>query len=73
LDGGVDGLDILRILARVAPRKLVPDGCLMAEFGDEQESSLAELFAGQPWKQVKFQPDNSGRPRILIAQAGDLT
>jgi release factor glutamine methyltransferase len=73
LDGGPDGLAILRALAVNAAARLAPGGQFMSEFGDGQETILAEWFAQPPWQRMEIRPDNSGRPRILIAEAGRFT
>lgn len=70
LDGGVDGLDYYRMLAREAPQWLEPGGKLMVEFGDGQSPALEKLFAEQKWIVEAVLPDYSQRQRILIAQRG---
>ncbi|WP_288373535.1 ubiquinone/menaquinone biosynthesis methyltransferase [uncultured Marinobacter sp.] len=56
----------LRDMARV----LKPGGKLMAEFGDGQESAIEGLFAQAAWASVEITNDLTGRPRIVIASAG---
>ncbi|MEO8898194.1 MAG: putative protein N(5)-glutamine methyltransferase [Candidatus Dormibacter sp.] len=46
LDGGVDGLDVLRRVAAVAPRWLAPGGHLLVETSDRQAPKAVEIFAG---------------------------
>jgi release factor glutamine methyltransferase len=70
LDGGVDGLDFYRRLAKEAPNRLAPGGKLMVEFGDGQAPSLEKLFAEQKWIVEAVRADYSQRQRILIAQRG---
>jgi release factor glutamine methyltransferase len=69
LDGGVDGLDPYRNLARHAPSMLIPDGILLAEFGDGQAGDLTRLFARHGWNEIAVEKDLSGRDRILIVRA----
>lgn len=45
LDGGLDGLDILRRLARAAPRWLVAGGHLLVETSERQAVQAAKAFA----------------------------
>ncbi|HEY3873574.1 MAG TPA: putative protein N(5)-glutamine methyltransferase [Actinocrinis sp.] len=45
LDGGADGLDILRRVAVEAPVWLKPDGCLVVESSERQASSMIEILA----------------------------
>ncbi len=46
LDGGRDGLDMLRRVAAAAPQWLVPGGHLLIETSERQGSRAAEAFAG---------------------------
>lgn len=66
LDGGGDGLDFHRILARLGRHWLRDSGCLMVEFGDGQGPALAGLFADEGWGEISTEKDLSGRERILI-------
>lgn len=67
LDGGADGLEFFRYLARTAGPYLRVGGRLMAEFGDLQEVAVQELFSHHGWRIEKIAPDNAGKPRILVA------
>jgi release factor glutamine methyltransferase len=71
LDGGEDGLDFFRLLAREAPLRLRPGGKLFAEFGDGQAESLRALFNAQGWMVEAIENDLTSRPRMLIASAGE--
>jgi release factor glutamine methyltransferase len=66
LDGGGDGLDFYRRIAAEALPLMAPDGCVMLEFGDGQESAQQEIFA-RDWIIDQIKADFSGKPRILIA------
>ncbi|MQA09945.1 MAG: putative protein N(5)-glutamine methyltransferase [Pseudonocardiaceae bacterium] len=46
LDGGADGLDVLRRVAVAAPRWLAPDGHLLIETSERQAPRAVEAFAG---------------------------
>lgn len=70
LDGGADGLDFYRRLAREAGAWLKPGARLMLEFGDGQAPALEKLFAEQMWIVEAVKADYSGRPRILTARRG---
>jgi release factor glutamine methyltransferase len=69
LYGGSD--DGLRIPAAVAARAAVllrPGGVLVMEHADTQGESLpAALRAAGPWRDVRDQPDLTGRPRATVA------
>jgi release factor glutamine methyltransferase len=45
LDGGADGLDILRRVITAAPSWLAPGGCLLVETGERQSPQAAETAA----------------------------
>ncbi|MDH6492608.1 putative protein N(5)-glutamine methyltransferase [Streptomyces sp. SAI-127] len=44
LDGGADGLDILRRVATEAPHWLAPGGCLLVETSERQASAAVDAF-----------------------------
>jgi release factor glutamine methyltransferase len=46
LDGGADGLDVLRRVATAAPQWLAPGGHLLVETSERQAAQAAEIFAG---------------------------
>jgi release factor glutamine methyltransferase len=46
LDGGPDGLDVLRRVATAAPQWLAPGGHLLIETSEGQAAQAAEIFAG---------------------------
>jgi len=67
LDGGADGLDFYRRLAREAKPFLKPHGRIMLEFGDGQADAVRKLFEAEKWIVEAVQPDYSQRQRILVA------
>ncbi|MFH8974721.1 putative protein N(5)-glutamine methyltransferase [Streptomyces sp. NPDC017890] len=44
LDGGTDGLDVLRRVAAEAPRWLAPGGCLLVETSERQAPAAVDTF-----------------------------
>lgn len=68
LDGGPDGLDFYRRLARDAQSRLQPGGRMMLEFGDGQADAIRKLFENEKWVVEAIKADYSGRLRILIAR-----
>jgi release factor glutamine methyltransferase len=68
LDGGQDGLDFQRLLAREAVPLLAPDAKLMSEFGDGQAQAVRQIFEDLRWPVEQIVPDLAGRPRIIIAR-----
>jgi release factor glutamine methyltransferase len=71
LDGGADGLDFYRRLAREAGAYLNPGGRMMLEFGDGQEPALRKIFGEEKWIVEAVRTDYSGRARILVAHGAD--
>lgn len=67
LDGGRDGLDFYRRLARETQSWLKPGGRLMLEFGDGQSEAVAALLEAQDWLVEAPQEDYQGRKRWLAA------
>jgi release factor glutamine methyltransferase len=48
LDGGINGLDVIRSLLQHLPRRLAPDGSALLEVGAGQATSVSEIVAGLP-------------------------
>jgi release factor glutamine methyltransferase len=68
LDGGADGLDFYRLLARAARQHLTPQGMIILEFGDDQAEAISGIFAGENWIVEAIREDYSQRARILVAR-----
>lgn len=69
LDGGPDGLSVIRRLLAQAPAKLRPGGRLLIEIGagqGEAATSLAHTFF--PQATIRVHPDLAGRDRVLEVQ-----
>lgn len=67
IDGGLDGLDHLRLLLEQAPSHLQPPGGVVLEIGPGQASTLAELAHSHfPGAQVALVKDNAGLDRVLM-------
>ena len=64
LDGGSDGLDFYRILARELKQHLNTDGFVVLEIGYNQQASVRALF--KDYKFVACFKDFGGRDRVLI-------
>ena len=67
LDGGADGLDIIRPLITAAQSVLRPNGWLLFEFGIGQSEAVRELLQLAGMKNIKIVPDYAGIPRIAIS------
>ncbi len=68
LDGGGDGLDCYRAIARQVPRLLAPGGRLVVELGIGQQEAVRALFAEVDLHAGRAHPDLAGIPRALSAQ-----
>jgi release factor glutamine methyltransferase len=69
LNGGDDGLAVIRRIAEESPNFIAPGGWLLMEFSDGQGRAVRELFSGAPWTDLTIEKDFSRRERILIARA----
>jgi release factor glutamine methyltransferase len=65
LDGGPDGLDVLRRLAVRAGHWLAPGGWLFCEIGEDQAEAATALLAAAGLAEVAVHPDLVGRDRIV--------
>lgn len=69
LDGGADGLDLIRRLVEAAPRMLVPGGLLVLEHGFDQADAVAKLFAASgAFEPARTRKDLGDQPRITWAR-----
>ncbi len=68
LDGGEDGLEFYRILARETAKWLGTEGKIMLEFGEGQAECISEIFQKQMWIVEAVEADYSQRLRFLIAR-----
>ncbi len=68
LDGGHDGLDIIRALLADAPRVLAPGGWLIVEFGFGQEDGIRAAVSRSALELVEIRSDLQGVPRTLVAR-----
>jgi len=67
LDGGEDGLDIIRLIAAQAPEFLPPGGALLLEAEPRQMEAIADLLEQAGFCDVHTYPDLSGRQRVIGA------
>lgn len=68
LDGGDDGLDILRCFLDDARVCLKPDGVLAVELFEESLAEAAQLARLHGYDRVRVAKDLTGRDRILVAR-----
>ena len=69
LDGGADGLDFYRRIAREAPAHLKPGGLLLLEIGFGQAEDVESLLRAHGLRAVKTEKDFAGIPRMVRAEA----
>ncbi len=71
LDGGPDGLDVIRKIAAGAPAHLTDTGIVAVEFGAGQESLVEAIFeATGAYNEVQLAKDLADRPRVAVARRG---
>jgi release factor glutamine methyltransferase len=65
LDGGEDGLDLIRPLVEQAARVLKPGGGLFLEIGYDQGPAVSQCLENAGFQHVKIQKDFAGLDRIV--------
>ncbi len=70
LDGGPDGLAVIRRLLAALPERVAADGVALLEIGDEQGPAIRAAVAERlPGWEVRVEPDLAGRPRVAVLGA----
>lgn len=67
LDGGNDGYDFYRRIAREAPAHLNDGGVVLLEVGFDQAEDVAELMRRAGFREISIHPDLQGIPRMVVA------
>jgi len=70
LDGGADGLDLIRRLAPLAHARLSAGGRLLLEIGINQSEAVMECLAGHNYRDIAALPDYQGIHRFIEAVKG---
>jgi release factor glutamine methyltransferase len=68
LDGGADGLDIVRRVVEESVPLLVPRGVLAIEVAAGQASAVSELMAGAGLERLERHRDYQGHERVVSAE-----
>jgi release factor glutamine methyltransferase len=68
LDGGADGLDVVRRLVKESSRWLEPDGWLMIEISPEQAEATMDLLRTQGFQDVGMKQDLSQQARVAVGR-----
>ena len=72
LDGGADGLEFYRILARDAEKHLNPGGRIYMEIGYNQGKAVQDLFLDAGYDFVKVYQDYAGLDRVVVCSKTEL-
>jgi release factor glutamine methyltransferase len=70
LDGGTDGLAVIRRLVQDAPRVLTQGAFLILEVGFDQADRVADLVAAQKLRDISVESDYQGVRRFVTAWYG---
>jgi release factor glutamine methyltransferase len=70
LDGGPDGLELVRELITTSRGYLSPGGALAVEIGKGQAGLTSELFAAAGFYKIHSQSDLAGIPRVVSGRLG---
>jgi release factor glutamine methyltransferase len=65
LDGGPDGLAVIRRIVSGAPPVLKPGGWLLMEIGDDQAGPVASLMAAEGFSGIRARRDLNGIERYI--------
>lgn len=68
LEGGFDGLQIVRTIIEEAGAYLRPSGWLLLEIGYDQGEKVRELLTENEYDNVSIVPDLEGRDRVAIGK-----
>jgi release factor glutamine methyltransferase len=70
LDGGTDGLDLIRRLIDTAPDCLAPGGVLLLEIGVGQTDAVNTHLAARKFRDISVRPDYQNIPRFAVGFHG---
>jgi release factor glutamine methyltransferase len=70
LDGGDDGLDVVRAVVATAARVLRPGGRLLTEIGGDQEEAITPVLHDHGFEDVTCWFDDEGDLRGIAARLG---
>jgi release factor glutamine methyltransferase len=70
LDGGPDGLDIIRRLIDLTPDRLAPGGALLLEIGAGQADAVNALLVARKFRDISLRPDYQNIPRFAVGFHG---
>jgi release factor glutamine methyltransferase len=69
VDGGADGLEIIREILATSPAQMRPGGFLLLEIGAQQAATVEALVTvSRDLALVRCWPDLAGRDRVVVAR-----
>ena len=69
LDGGEDGLRVIREIVATSSDRIRPGGFLLLEIGSDQAAAVQALVAASGrWEPARVGCDLAGRPRVVVAR-----
>lgn len=71
LDGGDDGLDFYRTIAKDAKNHLICGGKLFIEIGYDQRESVSRIFKENGYLNIEVVRDYGGNDRVIICNYGE--
>jgi release factor glutamine methyltransferase len=70
LDGGEDGLDVIRRFVGQAPPRLKPEGRVFLEIGISQDGGVVDILQKEKFSDIWIEKDYQGVERFVIARYG---
>jgi release factor glutamine methyltransferase len=70
LDGGEDGLDVIRRFVGQAPSRLKPEGRVYLEIGISQSGGVVDILQKEKFSDISVEKDYQGVDRFVIARYG---
>jgi release factor glutamine methyltransferase len=70
LDGGEDGLDVIRRFVGEAPSHLKPGGSVHLEIGISQAACVVDILGKEKFRDISVEKDYQGIERFVIARYG---
>ncbi len=71
IDGGLDGLDVIRRIARDSHYYMQKEGFLVMEIGEGQGASVLEILKGSNYSDCMIFKDLSGKERCIVSRKAD--
>jgi release factor glutamine methyltransferase len=68
LDGGLDGLDLVRRLIEIAPARLEPGAMMALEIGHDQAARVARIFSEWGYNDIAVRKDLQNVERFVAAR-----